>query len=60
MTKLEVPMVNEVMSALPLGAKKNWGLAGLMVLEDLKGWRRKGTLTWVGIPDHTWVSRHLL
>ena len=56
MKKLEVPMVNNILGGLPLGAQKNWGPAGLMVWEDLEGWRRKGTLTWVGMPGLTWIS----
>jgi len=39
---------------LPLGTKVNWSLTGLLLLEDLPGWRRQGCLNWGGMPNLHW------
>ncbi len=52
----EVPAMNNVFGGLPMGTNKNWGLAGMLILDDLPGWRTKGTMTWGGMPNLTWVS----
>jgi CubicO group peptidase (beta-lactamase class C family) len=60
MKVLSFPEVNEMMGGLPEGTERNWGLGGLLVMEDLAGWRRKGTLTWGGMPNLTWVCNNAL
>ena len=44
------------LGALPSELEKNHSLAGLLLMEDLPDSRRKGTLTWGGLPNLTWVS----
>ena len=39
----------------PEGVALDWGLAGLLIRDDMKGWRRKGTLCWSGMPNLFWV-----
>lgn len=57
MKVLSVAEVNEMMGGMPPGTDCNWGLGGLLVMEDLKGWTKKGTMRWGGMPNLTWVSR---
>ena len=56
MKLLQIPEVNLMMGGLPEGTELNWGLGGLLLMDDLPGWRRRGTLTWGGMPNLTWVS----
>ena len=56
MKVLEDPEVNDQMGNLPLGAEKNWGMGGLLLQEDSRDGRRKGTLSWGGLPNLVWVS----
>lgn len=37
----------------------NWGLGGLLSMEDID-WRKKGALTWSGMPNLYWVSLQFL
>lgn len=53
---LEIPAYNRVMGAMPTETRKDWGLAGLLLLDDLPGWRSKGTMWWGGAPNLSWVS----
>ena len=57
MKKLEDPNVNLMLGGSPLGAKKDWGLGGMLYMEDHPGWRRKDSMTWGGMPNLTWVSQ---
>jgi len=41
---------------LPPGTKVTWGFGGLLLLEDVPGKRRKGSLSWSGLPNLFWVS----
>lgn len=52
---LKDPALNNMLGGVPLGVKKDFGLAGLLIMEDLEEWARKGTLTWGGLPNLTWV-----
>ena len=56
MRNLEDPEVNDMLGALPLGSRKHWGLGGILLMEDMKGGRRSGTVAWGGIPNLFWVS----
>ncbi|KAK1749882.1 acyltransferase LovD [Echria macrotheca] len=49
-----VPVLNRMMGDMPLETTKDWGLAGLITLDDIPGWRSAGTLTWGGLPNLTW------
>ena len=55
MDLLKDPGLNNQLGGVPLGTKKDWGLAGLLIMEDLKDWARKGSMTWGGLPNLTWV-----
>lgn len=52
----EIPRLNRMMGDMPTSANKDWGLGGLLLMSDLPGWRQKGTMTWGGNPNLTWVS----
>ncbi|MCJ1397015.1 hypothetical protein MMC11_000207 [Xylographa trunciseda] len=54
MKLLEDKQVNNQLGGMPLGTAKNWSLGGLLIQEDLPGWRRHSTLTWGGLPNLTW------
>jgi len=45
-------------SPIPLGVKKSHSVGGLLTLEDCDGdrFRRKGNLSWSGLPNQIWVS----
>ena len=55
MKQLEDPELNDMLGSLPPGSEKDWGLAGLLLQENLKDGRRKGTLSWGGVPNLFWV-----
>ncbi|KAI0521828.1 beta-lactamase/transpeptidase-like protein [Xylaria bambusicola] len=50
----EIPKLNLMMGGMPMATKKDWGLGGMLVMEDLPGWRQKGAMTWGGTPNLTW------
>ena len=52
----EIPELNLMLGGMPVATKKDWGLGGMLVMEDLPGWRQKGVMTWGGTPNLTWVS----
>lgn len=56
MKQLEDPELNDMLGSLPLGSEKDWGLSGLLLQEDVKDGRRKGTLSWGGAANSYWVS----
>lgn len=37
-----------------IGQKLNWGLGGLLIEEDIEGGKKKGCLTWSGLPNLLW------
>ncbi len=55
MKVLSVPEVNQMLGAMPESTNRDWGLGGMLILNDLEGWRRKGTMAWGGMPNLTWV-----
>ena len=55
MKAVSVPGAKDGLDGVPLGTERNWGLGGLLIMEDLPGWWRRGTLTWGGMPNLTWV-----
>ncbi|KAI0205348.1 beta-lactamase/transpeptidase-like protein [Astrocystis sublimbata] len=50
----EIPAFNLAMGGMPVAAQKDYGLGGLLVMDDLPSWRRKGTMTWGGAPNLNW------
>lgn len=53
---LAKPEFGAPLGGLPAQVKKNHSLAGMLPMDDLPGSWRKGTLTWGGMPNLTWVS----
>jgi len=41
-------------AGLPHGAKLDHGLGGVITLEDTDGQRRKGSMSWSGLPNNYW------
>lgn len=56
MNLLTDPQLNLMLGGVPLGTEKDFGLGGLLILEDLPKMSRKNTMTWGGMPNLTWVS----
>ncbi len=52
--KLAIPELNQVYGGMPLGTKADWGLGGMLNMQDIPGRRRKGSLTWGGYPNLVW------
>jgi CubicO group peptidase (beta-lactamase class C family) len=42
-------------ASLPLGTKVDYGLGGLLILDDVDTGLKKGTLTWSGLPNLLWT-----
>ena len=59
----EAPIAVNMMGALlPAGVKKDHGLGGMLLMEDLADgpWRKKGTMCWSGLPNVFWVCAFIL
>lgn len=52
--KLAYPDINVQMSDLPMGTDVNFGLGSALLLEDLPGRWKEGTLYWGGYPNLHW------
>jgi hypothetical protein len=52
--KLTIPQVNQALSGFPMGTQVDYGLGGMLILEDLPAARRKGTMSWGGYPNLLW------
>jgi CubicO group peptidase (beta-lactamase class C family) len=50
------PIHYTVLHAIPQESEWNWGLGGILIMEDVPGKRKKGTLAWSGLPNLFWVS----
>ncbi|KAI4256415.1 MAG: hypothetical protein LQ352_002091 [Teloschistes flavicans] len=55
MAMLARPEYGPPLGALAVGLEKDYGLAGLLQMEDSPDSMRKGTLMWMGGPNLTWV-----
>ena len=53
---LEDPEANAKLGALPMGVATDHAIGGLLLMEDLPGWQKKGTMLWGGLPNLFWVS----
>ncbi|KAJ8071180.1 hypothetical protein OCU04_001519 [Sclerotinia nivalis] len=53
MENLSIPEANACMGAFPQGLKADFGLGGMINLEDIGG-RSKGSLAWGGYPNLLW------
>ncbi|TVY48459.1 Acyltransferase LovD [Lachnellula cervina] len=55
---LSIKEMNNIMAGMGVGVDANHALGGAVVLEDIPGGRRKGTMTWAGLPNvYWWVDR---
>ncbi|KAK9241725.1 beta-lactamase [Lipomyces tetrasporus] len=55
MKKLKVKEVNQIFTAnTKIGTEFTFGLGSMLTLEDLETGRKKGTLTWGGLPNLFW------
>ncbi|TVY15915.1 Acyltransferase LovD [Lachnellula arida] len=55
---LSIKEMNNIMAGMGVGVDANHALGGAIVLEDIPGGRRKGTMTWTGLPNiYWWVDR---
>ena len=52
---LSDPVTNSQLGGLPLEKDKDYALGGMVLLEDMPQWKRKGTLAWGGLPNLIWV-----
>ncbi|KZP16688.1 beta-lactamase/transpeptidase-like protein [Athelia psychrophila] len=55
MKMLQNPFANGALTGnLPTGTDLTWGLGGKYSLEDMDGRRKKGSLSWCGLPNLFW------
>jgi CubicO group peptidase (beta-lactamase class C family) len=54
MALLAIPEVNQTFGGFPAGMQADWGLGGCLIMEDLSGAVKKGTMTWGGYPNLQW------
>ncbi len=59
MKTMSFPEINLMMGGVSEGTERNWGLGGLLIMEDSPektGFRglKKGTMSWGGMPNLTW------
>ncbi|THV08216.1 beta-lactamase/transpeptidase-like protein [Dendrothele bispora CBS 962.96] len=45
---------NSLMCGTPHDTEVNWGLGGILMMQDVEGKRKKGTLSWAGYPNLFW------
>lgn len=59
MNKLRIKEINDIIApGVPMGTQAGYGLGGMLVLEDVQGRRRKGSMNWSGMPNiFWWVDR---
>ncbi|THV08209.1 beta-lactamase [Dendrothele bispora CBS 962.96] len=48
------PLSYILLRGLPMSIKYNWGLGGLLMLEDAPGRRKAGSMMWGGLPNLSW------
>lgn len=53
--KITVPTKYNMLGGSPEGTQKDWSIAGLVNCEDLDGWRKKGSVTCIGMANACWV-----
>lgn len=51
----ETPFLQNTFASHPVGSNLDYGLAGLVTLDDEATGRRKGCLTWSGFPNLLWT-----
>ena len=53
---METNMRNLVAPGFLKDPNNDFGLSGTLYVDGVKGMRRKGTLSWSGMPNEFWVS----
>jgi hypothetical protein len=51
---IALPWNQDVFASHKSGTKVNWGLGGMMILEDEDTGRKSGTMSWSGLPNLLW------
>ncbi|KAH7345876.1 beta-lactamase/transpeptidase-like protein [Pyrenochaeta sp. MPI-SDFR-AT-0127] len=51
---LQDDMVNDAMGGTAKEIKKDWGLGGVLIMEDSPDGKRAGTMLWGGLPNLIW------
>jgi CubicO group peptidase (beta-lactamase class C family) len=51
---LELPYYKDAFASHKVGTKVNWGLGGMMVMQDEHTGRKRGTMSWSGLPNLLW------
>jgi CubicO group peptidase (beta-lactamase class C family) len=51
----DLPLWKDTFSSLPAGTKVDYGLGGLLILDDTKTGLKKGTMSWSGLPNLLWT-----
>jgi len=51
----EAPWFKDTFASNPVGTKLDYGLVGMLTLNNKETGRRKGTLTWSGLPNLLWT-----
>ncbi len=51
----ELPYSIDMFSSLPLGTNVDYGLGGQLVMDDFEYGKKKGTLSWSGLPNLLWT-----
>lgn len=54
--KITVTTRYDTLAGFPKGTKKDWSIAGLVNCETLDGWRKKGSVTCIGMANACWVG----
>jgi CubicO group peptidase (beta-lactamase class C family) len=52
---LKLPLYAGAFASQPPGTKVNWGLGGMLVLQDFEYGKKKGTMSWSGLPNLLWT-----
>lgn len=47
---------NNAMGGAPKTIKKDWGLGGVLIMQDAPDGKKAGTMLWGGLPNLIWVS----
>lgn len=50
-----MPLWQGTFASVPAGTGVDWGLGSMLVTSDVEGARKKGTLSWSGLPNLLWT-----
>lgn len=52
---LKYPVYVDAFASQPQGTKVNWGLGGMLVMEDSEYGKKSGTMSWSGVANTLWT-----